>query len=198
MPTGSRGAANLARGAAVPPHVQLLIAFTNSVDHDEGTDDLTTPRELATWLLDQGLASSLLRPSKEELRLARELRSALHDAFVSNHDLTEPHRSRGLVHLEAVSGALPLRISAGAGQPRLRPVETGVRGALSLLLVAVQDSVADDTWRRLKICSDDTCQWAYFDASKNRSRTWCEWGCGNRQKTRNYRARQRAAGATAG
>ncbi len=195
MPTGSGGTAVKKRDLAIPPHVRQLIAFTNSVDFDEGTDELTTPRELVSWLLDHGLVSSQLRASKEELVLARELRSALHDSFVSNHDAPDSHTIAGLEHLETVSAALPLRISAGAGQPRLRPVETGVRGALSLLLVAVQDSVADDTWRRLKICSDDACQWAYFDASKNRSRTWCEWGCGNRQKTRNYRARQRAAAA---
>jgi predicted RNA-binding Zn ribbon-like protein len=173
--------------------VQLLIAFANSVDADEGTDDLTTPRELTSWLSSHGLADSQLRASKAELALARELRSSLHDAFVGNHDRSGAGGAVGLAHLETVAAELPLRVGSGTAHPELRPVEGGVRGALSLLLVAVSDCVADDTWRRLKICSDDACQWAYFDASKNRSRTWCEWGCGNRQKTRNYRARQRAA-----
>jgi len=60
------------------------------------------------------------------------------------------------------------------------------------MLVAVADAAADDSWRRLKICAFDECQWAFYDHSKNRSRTWCEWGCGNKVKTRNYRARRRA------
>jgi predicted RNA-binding Zn ribbon-like protein len=61
------------------------------------------------------------------------------------------------------------------------------------VLVAVAEAVADQTWQRLKICRADDCQWAYFDASKNRSKTWCAMGsCGNREKTRNYRARRRA------
>jgi len=34
-----------------------------------------------------------------------------------------------------------------------------------------------------------------FDTTKNRSRAWCEWGCGNKAKTRNYRARKKAAGS---
>ena len=54
-------------------------------------------------------------------------------------------------------------------------------------------AAADDSWRRLKICAFDECQWAFYDHSKNRSRTWCEWGCGNKVKTRNYRARQRGS-----
>jgi predicted RNA-binding Zn ribbon-like protein len=44
-------------------------------------------------------------------------------------------------------------------------------------------------------CAADYCAWAFFDATKNRSRAWCEWGCGNRVKTRNYRARRKAAAA---
>ena len=68
-----------------------------------------------------------------------------------------------------------------------------MRGALTQVLVAVNEAVADDTWRRLKICSSDECAWAFFDGTKNRSRTYCEWGCGNKIKSRNYRARQRAA-----
>ena len=69
----------------------------------------------------------------------------------------------------------------------------GIRGALSRVLIAVNSSVADNTWRRLKICSADECRWAYFDTTKNQSRAWCEWGCGNKAKTRNYRARKKAA-----
>ncbi len=42
------------------------------------------------------------------------------------------------------------------------------------------------------VCSSDTCQWAFYDRSKNRSGRWCSMQvCGNRTKTRAYRARQR-------
>jgi predicted RNA-binding Zn ribbon-like protein len=73
----------------------------------------------------------------------------------------------------------------------------GVRGALSQLLVAANRATGDGTWARVKICAADDCAWAFFDATKNRSRAWCEWGCGNRVKTRNYRARRKAAAAGA-
>ena len=60
------------------------------------------------------------------------------------------------------------------------------------VVVAMAHADADGTWQRLKLCREDSCQWAFLDTSKNRSRTWCSMGiCGNRSKTRAYRARQR-------
>jgi predicted RNA-binding Zn ribbon-like protein len=54
--------------------------------------------------------------------------------------------------------------------------------------------MADGSWERLKICPADDCHWAFYDASKNRSRTWCNMQvCGNRKKTRAYRARNRTS-----
>jgi predicted RNA-binding Zn ribbon-like protein len=171
------------------PHVELLIAFTNSIDHDEGTDDLTTPPELTDWLVAHGLLQRRISSTAAELVLALRLRDGLHEAMVGNHD--------GTVDLRLLADAaerLPLLLDGGTGQPGLRPMHNGVSGALSQLLIAVNHAVADETWQRLKVCSSNECSWAFFDATKNRSRTYCEWGCGNRIKTRNYRARQRAAG----
>jgi len=51
----------------------------------------------------------------------------------------------------------------------------------------------DGSWRRVKICREDTCQWVFYDQSKNSAKQWCSMRvCGNRNKTRAYRARQRA------
>ena len=174
---------------ATASHVELLIAFTNSIDHDEDTDDLTTPRELTDWLVAHELLQRRMSSTAADLFLALRLRDGLHEAMVGNHDGTLDLRL-----LAETAEALPLLLDGSSGQPGLRPMHQGVRGALSQLLVAVNSAVADDTWPRLKVCSSDECSWAFFDTTKNRSRTYCEWGCGNRIKTRNYRARQRAAG----
>lgn len=58
--------------------------------------------------------------------------------------------------------------------------------------MAAHEAASEGIWWRLKICSYDECEWAYYDHSKNRSRAWREYGCGNLVKTRAYRARQRA------
>lgn len=168
-------------------HTDLLLAFVNSVDHEERTDDLTTPGELSSWLAEHGLGSSL-RATRADLELARRLRDALREAMRAHHDGTgEPST------LDELAAELPMVLELTDAAPSLRPAGDGVRGALAWLVVAVATGGADGTWPRLKICASDECRWAFFDASKNQSRTWCEWGCGNRAKTRSYRDRRRAA-----
>ncbi len=171
----------------LPPQVELLVAFVNSIDHDEGKDDLTTTSELSAWLLSHGLLSRRTTASKVDLDLALRLRDAVHLAMVGNHEGTPD-----LTALESLGEELPLVVRQVDGRPGLGPARAGVAGALSQVMVAVIGAVGADSWRRLKICSSDECTWAFFDATKNRSRTYCEWGCGNKIKSRNYRARQRA------
>jgi predicted RNA-binding Zn ribbon-like protein len=185
---------------APEPPAGLLVAFANSEDHEEGTDDLTTTAELTSWLAGHGLLRRRVRATPDDLALARDLRAAVHAAMVANHDRSvgladAGAASAGAPSLDEVAVALPLRLVVGSDGPVLAPVHDGVRGALSQLLVAVNATVTDGTWDRLKICSADDCRWAYLDQTKNRSRAWCEWGCGNKAKTRAYRARKRAAAA---
>lgn len=184
-----------APGAVVPGPVELLLAFANSVDHELGTDDLSTRADLDAWLRDRGLVPAAQAPQAQapDLDLALRLRDGLHAALVRNHDGGDPEAGDG-GRLGEVASELPLRLSTANGVPVVEPVDRGVRGALGQVLVAVLSVVADGSWGRLKICASSECAWAYFDASRNRSRAWCEWGCGNRIKTRNYRARRRASG----
>lgn len=191
--TSSRATPGVSLPRLVPPHVELLIAFTNSEDHELDTDDLTTRPELTKWLFDHGLLERRIAATDDELALARQLRAGLRGALLANHDGPADYSA-----LETAATQLPLRLSGSGvrpepGQPGLQPVQDGIRGALSRVLIAVNSSVADDTWRRLKICSADDCLWAFLDTTKNRSRAWCEWGCGNKVKTRNYRARKKAS-----
>ena len=61
---------------------------------------------------------------------------------------------------------------------------------LGELLAIVARAQADGTWRRMKACP--ACGWAFYDRSRNRSRTWCTMAiCGNRAKARSYRERHR-------
>ena len=58
------------------------------------------------------------------------------------------------------------------------------------LLAIVAHAQAGGTWQRMKACP--ACGWAFYDRSRNRSRTWCTMAiCGNRAKARSYRARHR-------
>lgn len=44
---------------------------------------------------------------------------------------------------------------------------------------------------RLRVCASDDCENVLVDLSKNRSRRFCDHGCGNRANVAAYRARRR-------
>jgi predicted RNA-binding Zn ribbon-like protein len=53
--------------------------------------------------------------------------------------------------------------------------------------VSATNLVASEDALRVKECATDNCNWLFLDASKNRSRRWCEMQeCGNRAKARRH------------
>lgn len=175
---------------AVPPEVGLLRAFTNTVDHEDGTDVLREPADLTRWLREQQLLGRDAAAGEEELALALALRDGLRAAMTAHHDV-EP--TGPIPQLATACSALPLRLAFAGSEPYLEPAQEGARGALAKLLVAVEECRLHGTWSRLKVCPSQDCQWAFYDTSKSRTRVWCSMGaCGNRTKTRAYRARRRA------
>jgi predicted RNA-binding Zn ribbon-like protein len=172
-----------------PEHVTLLRDFANTVDVSEGTDVLSDVSGLTGWLRDQGLIGSRTPATEADLELAVRLRTGLRERMTANGDGS----GAGFEPLDQATAQIPLQLSFAGAVPRLVPAAAAGQAALGRVLVAVADAVADQTWQRLKICHADDCHWACFDASKNQSKTWCAMGgCGNRVKTRNYRARRRA------
>jgi predicted RNA-binding Zn ribbon-like protein len=73
--------------------------------------------------------------------------------------------------------------------------------ALELPVWMVARSAADllvsDDLTRVRECAGEKCDWLFLDASRNRSRRWCEMAaCGNRAKAqRNYARRRGSTGA---
>lgn len=59
--------------------------------------------------------------------------------------------------------------------------------------MAFVDLVRSKELSRLRICASPDCGNVVVDLSKNRSRRFCESGCGNRAAVAAYRARQRAS-----
>lgn len=58
--------------------------------------------------------------------------------------------------------------------------------------MAMVDVIRAGELSRLRVCAADDCEGVLIDLSKNRSRRFCENGCGNRTNVAAYRARRRA------
>ncbi|HEX5089297.1 MAG TPA: CGNR zinc finger domain-containing protein [Nocardioides sp.] len=173
----------------VPRSAALVRDFVNTVDRELGTDALESPAGLSAFLSEQGLVTRPGRASSAQHGRAVRLRRALHDALELNH----ASAAAALPDLDTVLGELSVRLAWDGQGVVGRPAEEGVDGALARIGLAAHEAVAQQVWWRLKVCAFDECDWAYYDQSKNRSRSYCEYGCGNKLKTRAYRARQRSA-----
>jgi predicted RNA-binding Zn ribbon-like protein len=164
---------------------RLLRDFVNTYDVRGDIEEFGAPSDLSGWLAEHLLTAPGARADESDLAIAVALREGLRDAMLGRPD------ARG--ELEDLLAALPLRLSLDG--PALVPVHGGARGGLARVAAAVMTSAAGGTWQRLKVCRASDCRWAFLDMSKNRSRTWCSMRmCGNRTKTRAYRARQRPEG----
>ncbi|MER6172421.1 CGNR zinc finger domain-containing protein [Streptosporangium sp. NPDC001681] len=168
----------------------LVIDFVNTYDVESDTDSIPTPAALAAWLGGRGLIRPGEVADETDLATAVGLREGLRAALRHDHDRPGGADGHG-AGLPRAFAALPLRVTLTADGPVLEPVVTGVLGGLAEIAAAVMGTHAGGMWSRLKVCAESTCQWAFVDSSKNRSRSWCSMRvCGNRTKTRAYRARR--------
>lgn len=169
----------------IPPALRLIRDFVNTVEFQEDDERLTGPDDLRDWLVGRQLLDPGAVATGDDLDFAITLREGLRGVLElhAGHD-ADPSAIR---RLNDALADLPVRVS-------FRVDETGateafglvpaggdaVRRALASMLDAVRQSTEDGTWPRLKACARQSCRWAYYDHSRNRSSRWCTMaGCGN-------------------
>ncbi len=174
-----------------PGDLELVREFVNTVDLEQGEEQLSSPAGLASWLAGHGLAPAELLVSAADLRRAIELREALR-AVLFSHNGGGPAPAGAYQTLDdAVCRArVRLRFHERGPAAALESEAGGVDGALGQILTIVHTAIAQGTWSCLKACREHSCEWAFYDHTKNHSGAWCNMGaCGNRAKARAYRER---------
>jgi predicted RNA-binding Zn ribbon-like protein len=175
-----------------PGGLELVRAFVNTLDIEEGAEALDSPPALTGWLVEHTLlppGDGAARPA--ELRRARELRESLRALLLEHAGHDEGDAAKAVATLDHAARRAKLRAGFGpGGEPILVAEANGIDGALGRLLAVVHAAQADGSWLRLKACPEETCRWAFYDHTKNRSGRWCTMQeCGNRAKVRTYRER---------
>jgi predicted RNA-binding Zn ribbon-like protein len=175
-----------------PGELEQVRAFVNTLDGD--TEELAVPEQLRRWLVEHELAPRSVAVSPADLRRAISLRESLRGVLLAHTEGTPPPPEAGLAFDETAARArIALRFDQH-GNARIEPAAGGADGALGRLLAIVHAAIAQGTWKRLKACREHTCEWAFYDHTKNRSGTWCTMEvCGNRAKARAYRERHGGA-----
>jgi predicted RNA-binding Zn ribbon-like protein len=169
---------------AVPAYLRLILATANSYDVEEHHDDWETQAGLVQWLHSQAGRPASNSVTEHEHAAAIAFRDALRQLILNG--VSGP--------FDAAAAPFGLRLVTRSGVPELTPTDTGPLGGLAMVAAAISRATAEGTWDRVKICPADDCQVAFYDESRNHSRTWCSMRvCGNRTKTRVYRARHQPA-----
>ncbi|RPI32638.1 MAG: zf-CGNR multi-domain protein [Actinomycetota bacterium] len=179
---------------AAPGDLELVRAFVNTIDLESGVDAVARPDTLAAWLRERDLLDPGASLEAADVARAAEFREALRELLLAtNERAPAPLGALAIVNTAGRRGRLAVNLQPD-GSSRLDPHGRGVDAALARLLALVHRAHVDGTWLRLKACRNDTCRWAFYDHSKNRSGAWCSMGvCGSRVKARRYRQRRRDA-----
>lgn len=151
--------------------IDLLLAFLNTTDAEARTDLLDDPAQWQQWCWEYTLQAPT------DASAAREIRDTLRNSL-NWGDLGSPTVAHALAEW-------PVRARLDGGIPVISGDD-----AVGSVLVAAARVVTTGHWHRIKICPATDCLWAFYDRSRNRSRTWCSMRvCGNREKARSWRER---------
>jgi predicted RNA-binding Zn ribbon-like protein len=176
---------------ATQAQADLLVSFVNTKDLEDGADEIGDPERFRAWVEEQ-TGEYLPAPDEEALVRVLGLRESLRALLRANNGGEVAERE--LEPLREAAERSRYRTTFDAeGKLTLAPARADLSGFEARLLLAIERLQSHAAWPRLKTCTDEGCQWAFFDTTRNRSRTWCSMEeCGNREKTRRYRARRGA------
>jgi predicted RNA-binding Zn ribbon-like protein len=144
-------------------------------------------RFLAYWT---NLPEDLIKTARvaDLNRLRNVLRQAA-EAIASGQPL-QPWSLGALNVALRAPGYLQLVRKQGQIRVELHPSRLDWRWVASRVATSFVDSL--DRQRRIKICGNSGCRWAFIDATKGNIRRWCKDSrCGNRDRVRRARARAR-------
>ncbi|MBO1334509.1 ABATE domain-containing protein [Streptomyces sp. VRA16 Mangrove soil] len=177
----------------------LATSFTGTLTerHGDAVERIPTPRRLLDWLAVNGLAAASCTTA--QLELARELRESIH-AVATAAALAQPLPASAvrIINDRSAQGRASAVLTVeGHRQWRLGPASR-VQDALGVIAADAISVVAGERDGRLALCASPTCRAAFFDASRSRTRRWCDMNtCGNREKKARFHAQRRGSGTSA-
>ena len=154
--------------AQAPEPLRLVQAFVNTLDIENGVEEMASPAALGRILSRIGATETQLELTEEDLERALALREALRRLLLANNGGTVDSGALRTIERAARTAHLGLRFDDGASA-RLVAEAPGVDGALGRVVGVAFTAMADGSWQRLKACTRDVCHWVFYDRSKNRS-----------------------------
>ena len=156
------------------------------------TEDLATVADLDAFVQDWEWTGSHIQDDTE-LASVHALRPRLRRLWTAETDEAVDLVNELLVEAKA----LPQLVRHGEWSWHLHatPPEAPLATRMAVeAAMAMVDVIRADELARLRVCAADDCEDVVVDLSKNRSKRFCDGGCGNRANVAAYRARKTGAG----
>jgi predicted RNA-binding Zn ribbon-like protein len=175
--------------------VQLAVDLVNTINVVSGEDQLTSPESVVEFITSRETDwyEPGWKPGESDLHEVRALRSKLRSVFDARDEVDAADQLNSIL---SDAEAVP-RLSLHGEGPHLH-FETddesparwlGVVAAMGLTVAIVEGG-----YQRFGTCDSSTCDDAYVDTSRNRSRRHCSDTCTTRENVAAHRARQREEG----
>jgi predicted RNA-binding Zn ribbon-like protein len=182
------------QAAPAPDELETVRSFLSIHDHEQGRSESLPPTtaSLAAWLRSSGGVGRREALDERDLRWGLQVRTALRSKVYEN--MGRAPEAGAVRVLDDAARRAGLRVSFDDPDRPLVTDATGVRGAIGRVLALSLLSELDGSWGRLRECADQGCMSVFYDRSKNGSTKWCSMSsCGNRNKVRRFRERERNA-----
>lgn len=151
-------------------------------------DELRTVADLDRFVEQYGWTGSRTH-DEAELAAVQALRPRLRDIWTAAEDAAVSMVNT----LLADARALPQLVRHDEWDYHLHATSSEAPLATRMAVeaaMAMVDVVRSGETSRLRVCAADDCEDVVIDLSKNRSRRYCDSGCGNRANVAAYRARR--------
>ena len=169
--------------------LQMMAALVNTAGEP---DELATLADLDAFL-SVWVFTGRVDHDEAELAALRRLRARLAGFF----DVDEQGLADGVNALLREGRALPQLVRHDAFDWHIHATDEATPLAVRMTVefaMSMIDVVRADGLDRMQRCAAPGCGQVLIDFSRNRSRRFCDTGCGNRVNVAAYRARRRAAG----
>ncbi|WP_439379040.1 CGNR zinc finger domain-containing protein [Amycolatopsis lexingtonensis] len=162
----------------------LATSFTATLTErcGDAVERIPVPQRLVDWLVVSGLDVDSCTDA--QLALARELRESIHAvATAAATGEALPAAAVRVINDRSAQGrAVAVLTPEGERRWRLSS-PSRVEDALGVIAADAIDVISGERDGKLALCASPTCQAAFFDTSRSRTRRWCDMGtCGNREK----------------
>jgi hypothetical protein len=176
----------MSRGSTMdgtPPAARSLILFANSRRIGGRPDLIADPATAGKALARAGLAAPGTIPTAATRRRLLTIRAALNDLLAGEVD--------AWTTIDAQAARLRVRLSFTPGGAALRPWSDD--DPVGAVLALLYDGITRGWWSRIRLCANEVCAVAFYDATRSRTQRWHSYArCGNRANVAAHRARSAA------